>query len=261
VYLVKGASNPEKVAMNAAFGTKKAPAAPAKASKSDERQLWYPTAVAPDYLDGSLPGDRGFDPLGLSKPVEYIQYDFDQLDQNAPKNKAGEPIGLVRPVTDQVSTTPLQPYSEVFGIQRFRECELLHGRWAMLAVLGCLVSEAVTGVAWQDAGLVEAGQATYWGFDLPFSGSQIVWFEVLTMGFVEIFRNTELDLEKRCYPGGAFDPLGLTQKDEETTFRLKEAELKHGRLAMLAFLGFAVAAGRTGLGATMAFNSFANSFN
>ena len=38
--------------------------------------------------------------------------------------------------------------SEVFGLQRFRECELIHGRWAMLATLGALVQEGVTGDSW-----------------------------------------------------------------------------------------------------------------
>lgn len=254
----KSSQSSEEAAMFAAAG-KKASAAPAK---SGDRLLWYPSAVAPEWLDGSLPGDRGFDPLGLAKPTEYLQFDLDQLDQNAPKNFAGKVVGKVQGKPDELSTDALQPYSEVFGIQRFRECELQHGRWAMLAVVGCLFSEAVTGIGWQNAGLVEATQgASYWGTKLPFTGTQLVWFEVLSMGFVEIFRNTELNPEKRCYPGGAFDPLGLASKDAETTFRLKEAELKHGRLAMLAFLGFAAAAGRTGLGASQAFGEWATSFS
>ena len=41
-----------------------------------------PPPPSPAWLDGSLPGDRGFDPLGLSKPTEYLQYDVDSLDQN-----------------------------------------------------------------------------------------------------------------------------------------------------------------------------------
>jgi light-harvesting complex II chlorophyll a/b binding protein 4 len=36
----------------------------------------------------------------------------------------------------------------VFGLQRFRENELIHGRWAMLACLGALVQEGVTGDSW-----------------------------------------------------------------------------------------------------------------
>ena len=35
--------------------------------------LWIPNATRPSWLDGSLPGDRGFDPLGLAKPTEYLQ--------------------------------------------------------------------------------------------------------------------------------------------------------------------------------------------
>ena len=35
--------------------------------------LWLPNTTRPPWLDGSLPGDRGFDPLGLAKPTEYLQ--------------------------------------------------------------------------------------------------------------------------------------------------------------------------------------------
>ena len=52
---------------------------------------WQPT-----NLDGSLPGDVGFDPLG---------------------------------------------FSEVFDVKVLREAELKHGRIAMLAVLGWIVQE------------------------------------------------------------------------------------------------------------------------
>jgi hypothetical protein len=41
-----------------------------------------------------------------------------------------------------------------------------------------------------------------------------------------------------CPPGGFFDPLGLaSDNDPEKVFRLKTAEIKHGRLAMVAFAG------------------------
>ena len=46
-------------------------------------------------------------------------------------------------------------------------------------------------------------------------------------------------MQRRIYPGGPFDPLNLASGDAETTFRLKTAEVKHGRLAMVAVAGFA----------------------
>ena len=42
----------------------------------------------------------------------------------------------------------VQPYNEVFDVQRFRECELIHGRWCMMATLGAVVAELNTGVSW-----------------------------------------------------------------------------------------------------------------
>ena len=39
-----------------------------------ERQVWFPGNKAPDYLDGSLPGDFGFDPLGLGSDPETLRW-------------------------------------------------------------------------------------------------------------------------------------------------------------------------------------------
>merc|ERR1711972_373370 len=84
-------------------------------------------------------------------------------------------------------------------------------------------------------------EARYLQFDLPFTISQICWFEFLAVGGAEFYRNKELDSEKRIYPGGAFDPLGLGSSGKASDVqinRLREAEIKHGRLAMVAFFGF-----------------------
>jgi len=62
--------------------------APPPPRKTDD-PLWLPNTERPAWLDGSLPGDRGFDPLGLSKPAEYLQFEVDQLDQNQAVNRAG----------------------------------------------------------------------------------------------------------------------------------------------------------------------------
>lgn len=222
--------------------------------------LWLPNTERPAWLDGSLPGDRGFDPLGLAKPTEYLQVDIDELDQNKAVNKAGSIIGKFNPVPDAVSTDSLQPYSEVFGLNRFRETELIHGRWAMLATLGVVVAEATTGVAWQDAGKVELDGASYLGLGLPFTVTQLTIIEVLLVGGAEIYRNTEQNIERRQYPGGPFDPLGLASGSDDRAFNLKTAELKHGRLAMIAFLGFGVQALTQGEGALGSLAKFSTSF-
>ena len=91
--------------------------------------------------------------------------------------------------------------------------------------------------------------SSYLGLPLPFSITTLIWIEVILIGYIEFQRNAELDPEKRLYPGGKFfDPLGLTAKDPEETARLKLAEIKHSRLAMIAFLIFAIQAATTGKG-------------
>lgn len=99
--------------------------------------------------------------------------------------------------------------------------------------------------------------ASYLGLPLPFSLTTLIWIEVIVIGYIEFQRNAELDPEKRLYPGGRFfDPLGLAADPDEKE-RLQLAEIKHGRLAMVAFLIFAIQASVTGKGPI----SFVATFN
>ena len=123
------------------------------------------------------------------------------------------------------------------------------------------MAESVTGVSWLDAGKVELVQTQYYNLDLPFTVGQVSWIEFFLMLGIEVLRNTELDTEKRCYPGGAFDPLGFASNDEEQTNRLKEAEIKHGRLAMVAFFGYGTQGLLFGEGVLGSLSKFGSSFN
>jgi hypothetical protein len=59
-----------------------------------------------------------------------------------------------------------------------------------------------------------------------------------------IFSSNKLpDGNEPGYPGGIFDPFGWSKGDVAS---LKVKELKNGRLAMLAFLGFVAQANTTG---------------
>lgn len=160
-----------------------------------------PGQPRPPYLDGSAPGDFGFDPLGLGAIPE--------------------------------------------NLERYKESELIHCRWAMMAVPGMLIPEALGLGNWIDAQKWAAepgGQATYFGAPVPWGTLPIILvIEFLAIAFVENQRNIEPDTEKRKYPGGAFDPLGYS-KDPKTFEEMKVKELKNGRLALLAFVGFCVQA-------------------
>jgi light-harvesting complex II chlorophyll a/b binding protein 4 len=154
--------------------------------------LWLPNTERPAWLDGSLPGDRGFDPLGLAKPTEYLQVssvvalhipafcmaswkraehracqlscvcgerhfrvpaaglqvDLDSLDQNKAVNKAGNIVGKFAAPKSKITDTALQPYDEVFGLQRFRETELIHGRQAPASCsCACIAAQHPRGAA------------------------------------------------------------------------------------------------------------------
>merc|ERR1711959_267724 len=194
--------------------------------------LWFASEQSLSYLDGSLPGDYGFDPLGI--------YD--------PQGK-----GFA------VSPSWLQ-YAEV-----------IHARWAMLGAAGCLAPEilgklgvipASTGVVWFKAGVIPpAGNyGEYWSD--PYT---IFFVEVVLMQFAELrrwqdYRNPGsqgrqyfLGLERAlggsgdpAYPGGPiFNILGLGKSDTEMN-DLKLKEIKNGRLAMLSMFGFGAQAVLTG---------------
>ena len=99
---------------------------------------------------------------------------------------------------------------------------------------------------------------------LAFPAAGLVAFQFLTMHWVEIrrwqdwkvpgsvdkdpiFSKNKLEKHEVGYPGSIFDPLGVS-KSAETLATRKEMEIKHGRLAMLAWVGMVAEAQVTGVG-------------
>ena len=116
---------------------------------------------------------------------------------------------------------------------------------------GILVPEALGLGNWvkaQEWAAVPGGQATYLGNPVPWGTlPTILVIEFVAIAFAEHQRTMEKDPEKKKYPGGAFDPLGLAD-DPDTAAELKVKELKNGRLAMFSMFGFFVQAIVTGKG-------------
>ncbi|OEU11878.1 Chloroa_b-bind-domain-containing protein [Fragilariopsis cylindrus CCMP1102] len=145
--------------------------------------------------------------------------------------------------------------ADVIQIKQFREAETTHGRVAMLAVLGLLVTEQplsfhpLFDTAGKDIGpairhLDEVRAST------PF------FFELLAVGigaaeFVRSLRGWETPapggdgkgslLKEGYYPGDiGFDPFGLKPDNFEEFSAMSTKELQNGRLAMLGIAGMVV---------------------
>lgn len=108
----------------------------------------------------------------------------------------------------------------------YREAELIHGRWAMAAVLGIFVGQAWSGIPWFEAGADPGAIA-------PFSFGTLLGTQLILMGWVEskrwvdFFDPDSQSVEwatpwsktaenfanftgEQGYPGGKFfDPLAL----------------------------------------------------
>lgn len=210
----------------------------ALAKKAREESYWYgkerPRWLGPipydypTYLTGDLPGDYGYDIAGLSK----------------------EPVAF----------------------EKYFNFEILHARWAMLGALGAIIPELLDQFnlvhfvepVWWRVGYAKLKGDTldYLGIPgLHIAGGQgiivITVCQILLMMGPEYARYCGIEALEPLgiylpgdinYPGGfLFDPLGLS-KDPVAFEELKVKEIKNGRLAMVAWIGFFLQAASTGKG-------------
>ncbi|KAJ1470066.1 chlorophyll a/b-binding protein domain-containing protein [Baffinella frigidus] len=186
-------------------------------------------------LDGKMPGDKGFDPLGFADSVPKLRI--------------------------------------------YREAELKHGRLAMLAALGWPVAEELNGPISKAMGMqstlvggldpsilnggLEAISPIYWGGVFMFGAITEIYASKMksragfraTMAALGAEDITGIDIDgdgqvgspkmlamdMSYMPGDlGFDPLGLYKGSERQKADLQLKEVNNGRLAMVGITGYAI---------------------
>lgn len=179
---------------------------PLQLSTSVDMSSSLPFLPRPSLLDGSLPGDRGFDPFNFAQSnIDSLQW------QRRAEIKHGRLAMLA---------TTGWVFAELFH----KDIAQAFNQPVMLASYGRVPSIL-------NDGLVHANNPFFWiGVLAILSG--------LEMSEVQRENNKEC----RLNPGDwNFDPLNLGGKDDEKKrFYMEEAELFNGRLGMMAITGFAI---------------------
>jgi hypothetical protein len=179
-------------------------------SEEEKGPVVFSTALPfmerPPLLDGSMAGDVGFDPLNFAQGE-------------------GE-------------------------LRSYREAEIKHSRLAMLAAAGWPLSELLDKKIAAAFNLTPLLDATDRVPSLLNGGlgkvSPVYWVVVLVFAGIIDFNGTNratfaVEEGKGYSPGNlAFDPLGLYPKNEDEQMYMQTAEIKHGRVAMVAVVAYAI---------------------
>ena len=129
-------------------------------------------------------------------------------------------------------------------VYKYREAEITHGRVAMLASLGFVVQEKFHPLFSADGGpaIQQIPQLPIWLWGAMLAGIGYAEQVRIAKGFQKLDPATQTasqSLRDGYMPGElGFDPLGLAPEDPAEFRLMQEKELSHGRLAMIAAMGF-----------------------
>ena len=127
-----------------------------------------------------------------------------------------------------------------------REAEVKHSRLAMLAVVGWPLAELWDKTLADAVGLPTLLTKTGESPSLLNGGLEKVspayWVAIAALaGIIELENMKAKDDKKDYVPGDCnFDPLGMFPSDKKGQMDMMTKEIKHGRIAMMALLGFVV---------------------
>mmetsp|Transcript_5924 Transcript_5924/g.9815 ORF Transcript_5924/g.9815 Transcript_5924/m.9815 type:complete len:300 (+) Transcript_5924:200-1099(+) len=172
-------------------------------SPDAEMSASLPFVARPALLDGTLPGDRGFDPFNFASNPSALQWQRKAEIKHARLAmlaSAGWPIA-----------------------------ELLHKDIASSFHLPTLLASGDRVPSILNDGLSHGGFPAFW------------IATIAAASYIEFSEIAEENLSMKLNPAElGFDPLNLGGKTEEEQHYMQEAELFNGRLGMLAITGFAI---------------------
>jgi len=187
-----------------------APAATRAFKVEAKKGQWLPGLASPEYLNGSLPGDNGFDPLGLAEDPANLNWYVQAELANGRWAMLGVAGMLIPDLLTKIGILNVPAWYDAGKVDYFAPASTLF-------VIEFILFHYVEVRRWQD-------------IKYPGSVSSDPFNPRLTLPPGEV-----------GYPGGIFNPLNFPSSEE-----YKEKELANGRLAMLAFLGFVIQHNITG---------------
>ena len=163
-----------------------------------------PFTETPAALDGSMPGDVGFDPMGFSDP------------SLGPFDSAEAHMGWMR------------------------EAEIKHGRICMLGTVGWISTDLGLRAPGVPAELKSASLTSFAAHDVAVSDGRLLML-LIVCGVFEIAGSAAIQatIEGKRAPGDFALMGGFSKADDKKLAALKQAEIKHCRLGMMAFSGLA----------------------